>query len=479
MPHHDLPSTSAIPGRKCWKNIPKKTKDSRTEAVWSPVLEAALIEGLEKYRPTTCRRYTRPLLRFPKRNQYISDHIFTATGVRRTPKQVGSRLQQLRDTCCDERVLNLIFHGEYSPGSTTEPNTPSDSSMPLDSASPSPVASISDISDGENGLPPRTFVTIELVQPSSFSFPHQPTPRPSPTNDYHSHSVSLAFPSDIATNDPVLAFSTPHPISIARHYSYFRVLVGGASVHSEVTELSFAGTSTSAERTYTYTAKLIPGYWGQLCRSARLFQCVIEQDIMRTSAPFDMLPSAPGPGDQCIRGVSYEFCVSRSAPVSQLQPPSMLPPKKPVLRTTAPVFHPPSLPSEPPLPPGIPAVGSTSQQVPIALAPVKYLHPHTLSDSELEELSFYTQDGSYVVEPGLFAGTSFLTDAIPAPPSFTLPYDLHDDTSTYYPDIAYGSSADSTEFEWLTGISSAYDTDTTSTYNPSLNIWPDLNSNTF
>jgi hypothetical protein len=45
MPHHDLPSTSAIPGRKCWKNIPKKTKDSRTEAVWSPVLEAALIEG--------------------------------------------------------------------------------------------------------------------------------------------------------------------------------------------------------------------------------------------------------------------------------------------------------------------------------------------------------------------------------------------------------------------------------------------------
>jgi hypothetical protein len=195
-----------------------------------------------------------------------------------------------------------------------------------------------------------------------------------------------------------------------------------------------------------------------------LFQCVIEQDIMKTRAPFVMLPSAPAPGDQCIRGVSYEFYVSRST-------------APPVSRTAASVFHPPALPSEPPLAPGFPAVGYTSQ-LPHPMAPPKYPH-HTLDDdSELEKFPFYAADGSYVGEPALFAGTSFLADAIPAPPSFTLPYDLHDDASTYYPDIAYGASADSTEFEWLAGIGGAYDTDTTSTYNP-LNIWPDLNSNAF
>lgn len=32
------------------------------------------------------------------RNKFISDYIFQVTGKRRTPKQVGSRLQQLRDT---------------------------------------------------------------------------------------------------------------------------------------------------------------------------------------------------------------------------------------------------------------------------------------------------------------------------------------------------------------------------------------------
>jgi transcriptional enhancer factor len=37
--------------------------------------------------------------RFPRRNRFISDYIFDKTGKRRTPKQVGSRLQQLRESC--------------------------------------------------------------------------------------------------------------------------------------------------------------------------------------------------------------------------------------------------------------------------------------------------------------------------------------------------------------------------------------------
>ena len=104
-----------VSGRKCWRIM--KGKD---EAVWPPALEAALIEGtrpipfafqpktrshslscdypgLEKYKPTESRS-TRSLGRFPMRNKFISDYIFETTGKRRTPKQVGSRIQQLRDT---------------------------------------------------------------------------------------------------------------------------------------------------------------------------------------------------------------------------------------------------------------------------------------------------------------------------------------------------------------------------------------------
>lgn len=41
------------------------------------------------------------------RNKFISDYIFNKTGKRRTPKQVGSRLQQLRDTAEGKRSAFL------------------------------------------------------------------------------------------------------------------------------------------------------------------------------------------------------------------------------------------------------------------------------------------------------------------------------------------------------------------------------------
>lgn len=132
-----------VSGRKSWKTLKGKG-----EAVWPPYLEAALVEGrfrhqrststfifstvvstlfvssslwslllsivahthfpsrvvpaLDRYRPETSRS-TRSLSRFPNRNRFISDYIFHVTGKRRTAKQVGSRLQQLRDTCGGKR----------------------------------------------------------------------------------------------------------------------------------------------------------------------------------------------------------------------------------------------------------------------------------------------------------------------------------------------------------------------------------------
>lgn len=53
--------------------------------------------GLEKYKPSESKS-TRALGRFPMRNKFVADYIYDTTKVRRTPKQVGSRIQQLRDT---------------------------------------------------------------------------------------------------------------------------------------------------------------------------------------------------------------------------------------------------------------------------------------------------------------------------------------------------------------------------------------------
>lgn len=53
--------------------------------------------GLQEYEPVDSRE-TRILGRFPMRNRFISEYIFRMTGKYRSSKQIGSRLQQLRDT---------------------------------------------------------------------------------------------------------------------------------------------------------------------------------------------------------------------------------------------------------------------------------------------------------------------------------------------------------------------------------------------
>ncbi|KAJ7938495.1 hypothetical protein B0H13DRAFT_1499802, partial [Mycena leptocephala] len=53
--------------------------------------------GLGQFQPTVCKE-TVMLGRYPGRNQFLSQYILNKTGEQRTPKQVGSRLQQLRDS---------------------------------------------------------------------------------------------------------------------------------------------------------------------------------------------------------------------------------------------------------------------------------------------------------------------------------------------------------------------------------------------
>ncbi|KAL5504506.1 hypothetical protein ACEPAH_7167 [Sanghuangporus vaninii] len=117
-----------VRARKSWKTV-----KGRSEPVWPPHLEKALVQALLQYKPHDSR-YARALGRFPKRNRYISDYIFEATGVRRTPKQVGSRLQQLKDVSCGKMLLNHV--ASWALQSSPKPSTGNDAAASSTSLHP-------------------------------------------------------------------------------------------------------------------------------------------------------------------------------------------------------------------------------------------------------------------------------------------------------------------------------------------------------
>ncbi|KAJ7178817.1 hypothetical protein C8R43DRAFT_942417 [Mycena crocata] len=83
--------------------------------IWAKIIrkrEAALMEGLYQHRIfygpyEVARRHKRSA----NRNVFISRVILDMTNQIRTPKQVGSRLQQLRGTTRDDRVLRILNRG--------------------------------------------------------------------------------------------------------------------------------------------------------------------------------------------------------------------------------------------------------------------------------------------------------------------------------------------------------------------------------
>ncbi|KJA25695.1 hypothetical protein HYPSUDRAFT_37135 [Hypholoma sublateritium FD-334 SS-4] len=131
--HYHTTSPTSRTGRKTLKY-------KRSEPVWSIDLEEALLQGLAEYRPSSARDPSL-LRRFPRRNKWISNYIFQRTGKARTAKQVGSRLQQLRETCADTEILGLIVNKHFPAvhGSQHSPSVSGESSM-LSSSSPSPTS---------------------------------------------------------------------------------------------------------------------------------------------------------------------------------------------------------------------------------------------------------------------------------------------------------------------------------------------------
>ncbi|KAF9004059.1 hypothetical protein BDQ17DRAFT_1541698 [Cyathus striatus] len=250
----------AATGRRSWKTLKGKG-----EAVWPPVLEAALIEALEKYQPESSRS-NKILGRFPMRNRFISDYIFETTEKRRTPKQVGSRLQQLRDTCKDPRILQLISRRA------------SDMEL-LGTPSPPP---------GKGGrLVVYTDVAIEA-------------------SPYIS-SPAVAIPIvELKHNDIASPFTTTEPQHTivfplsACSSDNFIVYKSSESVHQEIVPLRCTrAPSVGTGGQWFYITELSPNFWERLCDSS---------DPTKYTLLQNMTPAHPSADEFQQISVVYYFC---------------------------------------------------------------------------------------------------------------------------------------------------------------------------
>ncbi|KDR76000.1 hypothetical protein GALMADRAFT_457965 [Galerina marginata CBS 339.88] len=298
-------------GRRSWKTLKGKG-----EAVWPPLLEAALLEALEKYQPDCVGpKVDKTLGRFPMRNRFISDYIFETTGKRRTPKQVGSRLQQLRDTCKKEKILQLISHR-----GTPEPTYPSSHSDCSSGVSPSPPP------DSQAPTPPsrQTLLHIKIALQNELW--------PSPTPSIHfvnmdsttpPQSIQLAplaspphgqlFPGKSSSNIlPFLCGSVQFPSPFAlMPQSTFLVYMNGsnAPVHMELAPLKCISSPIQSTG-WLYGSDLVPSFWGKLCSS----QDVSRYTIFQTLKPMNSdLTSSPNNPTRTI-SIVYKFSSATHLP---------------------------------------------------------------------------------------------------------------------------------------------------------------------
>ncbi|KAI0915322.1 hypothetical protein AcV5_003826 [Taiwanofungus camphoratus] len=301
-----------VTGRKCWK-----TMKGKGEVVWPPYLEAALVEGLEKYQPVESRT-TRAFGRFPMRNKFISDYIYNATGKRRTPKQVGSRLQQLRDTAEGKRILQLLSSRHIAMMQPSKADAHRDTA-PARTPEPAPAASpASSSSTPAPSRPPCTYVAIDVTLDSSGAPAALSTSPLVPTAGAGPSSFHTAGARPLRAIDPTITFVSRTPLS---GYAAFRVARGARTVHTERTPLELLSSHcvpapvwpSQMECQFLYRTPFVPGFWAHLCECGDPTPYTIVQDVVRTSSP---APPAGPAAEEVLLSVVYQFNVPSSPPLS-------------------------------------------------------------------------------------------------------------------------------------------------------------------
>ncbi|KAF7373036.1 TEA domain-containing protein [Mycena sanguinolenta] len=257
---------SVLNVRKCWKTLPGG------EAVWPPALEAALIEGksfprkdstpltggigLEHYQPEDCRE-TRMLGRFPMRNCFIAEYIFRTTGKRRSAKQVGSRLQQIRESCRDEKLLRLLspmrqttYVGAF-PSSNTFYNPPSHRTFAKGSSIRHTAVHVNILSEGATEAE-SNHMWMEA-------------------------EVSVRPARRLSSINPAVAFSSP---ALIEAESRSTVYVADRIVHTETTPLALVGSGQPPG--FIYSTKLVPKYWEVISKNSDPTRFTVYQEVFKS-----------------------------------------------------------------------------------------------------------------------------------------------------------------------------------------------------
>ncbi|KAJ7141755.1 hypothetical protein C8R43DRAFT_587617 [Mycena crocata] len=254
---------SVLRHRKTWKT------QRGGETVWPMELEAALLEGLERYQPDDSRE-TRMLGRFPRRNRFISDYIFEKTGKRRSAKQVGSRLQQLRESCTDEKLLELL--------SPFRKPAYRESSISSDSALESPLSPV--VGQGlfaGSSTVRQTVIYIDIV-PEGMSDAAGYTRKSSPWSDSGDVIRASDHPRRLQSINPTVSFTSRSPI-IA--HSRFTVYSEELILHAETVPLVLSMEEAPRVTGFVYSTSLVPKYWKTILDSPDPTRFTIFQDVVR------------------------------------------------------------------------------------------------------------------------------------------------------------------------------------------------------
>ncbi|KAJ7897494.1 hypothetical protein B0H13DRAFT_1623443 [Mycena leptocephala] len=137
--------------------------------------------------------------RYPGRNQFLSQFILNKTGEQRTAKQVGSRLQQLRDSCPGQEctlMLNFLFHFEIQ------------SFLVRNLLFPSPYSTGS----GQRMVSevPHLLIVIDIVPEHAPVEPYDSSPQPWSESENVIHVPR--YPRRLSCVDPTVTFTAPSPI---------------------------------------------------------------------------------------------------------------------------------------------------------------------------------------------------------------------------------------------------------------------------
>ncbi|KAF9499623.1 hypothetical protein BDN71DRAFT_1502958 [Pleurotus eryngii] len=314
----------AATGRKTWKALKGKS-----EAVWPAFIEASLIEALERYRPEESAG-TMLVGRFPRRNRFISDYIFKATGKRRTPKQVGSRLQQLRETSRDPHIVELLQKRDFTTDlevqhlgdssrqspSISVPSRASTSLSNTEGASAtllsSPAGLRIDLTATTSTFdPPQGRVAINFLlggpwmvvetSTEAFSlvlFSIISSPSDSLVQPLHPASSKL-----VSKENPQFIFESSSHLKLnERLYSVFYVFLGENMVHTETTPV--IALPQQVAQGLLYSTPLLPEYWTVICTAqSKASRYTILQEVRRSSTDTRL-------ADAASFSVHYDFYCS-------------------------------------------------------------------------------------------------------------------------------------------------------------------------